>query len=143
MIKSYNLANFTRTLGLLLRSGVDVQDAISMSADTSGNLAYKYAFKRIGEAVVKGESMSREIGRERWLFGDMLPSMVAIGESTGNLSGMLIYLSELYESEVEEATKNLSSAIEPALMVLMGLLVGFIAVSIITPIYEITNNLHG
>jgi type II secretory pathway component PulF len=68
--------------------------------------------------------------------------MVAVGESTGNLSGMLIYLSEMYESDIEVLTKNLSSAIEPTLMVMMGVMVGFIAISIITPIYEITQNLH-
>jgi type II secretory pathway component PulF len=62
--------------------------------------------------------------------------------STGNLSGMLIYLSEMYESDIEVLTKNLSSAIEPTLMVMMGVMVGFIAISIITPIYEITQNLH-
>ena len=69
--------------------------------------------------------------------------MVAVGEKSGTLSKTLTYLSEMYENEVEEFTKNLSTLIEPALMIFMGLLVGFVAISIITPIYGITQNLHG
>jgi type IV pilus assembly protein PilC len=72
----------------------------------------------------------------------MLSHMIAVGERSGTLSDTLIYLSELYDHEVDEFTKNLSTLIEPALMVVMGVIVGFIAISIITPIYGITQNLH-
>jgi type II secretory pathway component PulF len=68
--------------------------------------------------------------------------MVAVGERSGSLSSSFTYLAELYEAEVDDFTKNLSSLVEPALMVMMGVLVGFIAISIITPIYGITQNLH-
>ena len=68
--------------------------------------------------------------------------MMHIGETTGNLPQTLIYLSELYEAEVDEQTRNLSNSIEPILMIVMGLLVGLIAVSVITPIYEITKTLQ-
>jgi type IV pilus assembly protein PilC len=71
-----------------------------------------------------------------------MTQMVSVGERSGSLSTTLIYLSELYESEVEDFTKNLASLIEPAMMVIMGILVGFVAISIITPIYGITQNLH-
>ena len=86
--------------------------------------------------------MSRELARDPALFPDTLRHMVTVGETTGGLSSALLYLSEMHENEVEEATKNLSSTIEPLLMIVMGCLVGFIAVSIITPIYEITQSLH-
>ena len=142
LIRSYNLANFTRTLGLLLRSGVRLTNATIMVSETTPNLAYRRAFERVTERVLHGEPMSRELGTDQKLFPDLVPHMIAIGESTGSLSQTLLYLSELYESEVEEKTKNLSTAIEPVLMIVMGVLVGFIAVSIITPIYEITQNLH-
>lgn len=142
LMRSYNLANFTRTLGLLLRSGVRLTNALIMVSETTPNLAYRRAYERATERVLHGEPMSRQLGTDRVLFPDLLAHMVSIGESTGSLSQTLLYLSELYESEVEEQTKNLSTAIEPVLMVMMGLLVGFIAVSIITPIYEITQNLH-
>ena len=68
--------------------------------------------------------------------------MVDVGEKTGSLTQSLMYLSELFEAEVDSFTKSLSTAIEPVLMVCMGVVVGFVAISIITPIYEITQNLH-
>ena len=67
--------------------------------------------------------------------------MISIGERSGNLSTSLIYLSEYYENEFDDLTKNLSSSIEPVLMIVMGFLVGFVAISIITPIYSITQHL--
>ena len=72
----------------------------------------------------------------------MVPQMVAIGEMTGNLGKTLLYLSDYYESEVNEMTRNLSSTIEPVLLVFMGMIVGFVAVSVISPIYELTQNIH-
>ena len=76
------------------------------------------------------------------LFPDMLCHMVAIGETAGNLSETFLYLADMYEAEVDNLTKNLSGLIEPVLMVFMGLLVGFVAISIITPIYSVTQKLH-
>jgi type II secretory pathway component PulF len=67
--------------------------------------------------------------------------MIGVGERTGNLSNTLVYLADMYETEIDDFTKNISSLIEPILMVSMGIIVGFIAVSIITPIYSITQNL--
>ncbi len=142
MLQNYNLANFTRTLGLLLKSGVQLTDSMVMVAEATPNLAYRKAFENIATSIVRGEPMSRELARDPALFPDTLRHMVTVGETTGGLSDTLLYLSEMHESEVEEATKNLSSTIEPLLMVVMGCLVGFIAVSIITPIYEITQSLH-
>lgn len=143
MLQSYNLANFCRTLGLLLQSGIQVTQAFEMTVETTGNLVYKIAYKEILADVTRGLPISTALAKHGKLFPDLLTHMVAIGETTGNLSTALSYLAEMYEGEVEEMTKNLSSAIEPVLMVTMGVLVGFIAVSIITPIYEITQNLHG
>jgi type IV pilus assembly protein PilC len=142
MATSYNLANFCRTLGLLLQSGIQLTDATTMVARTTPNLAYREAYERLGKSIVKGEPISRALLANPALFPDILAHMVSVGETTGNLSNTFTYLSELYEAEVEEQTKNLSQAIEPILMVIMGVLVGFIAVSIITPIYAITQNLQ-
>ena len=139
--RRYNLTNFTRTLGLLLRSGIRLSDALGITASTMNNLAYRESAERISKSIIKGESMSRALERERALMPDMLTHMVMIGEKTGHLSNTLTYLAELYEGEVEELTKSLSSSIEPALMIVMGILVGLIAVSVITPIYSITQHL--
>jgi type II secretory pathway component PulF len=140
--KSYNMANFSRTLSLLLKSGIPVTEAFTVVAETTRSAVYRRAYYRMARSVMKGEQISRGLEREGKIFPDMLSHMVAVGESTGHLVGTLIYLSEMYEAEVEEHTKSLSSSIEPALMIAMGLLVGLIAVSVITPIYEITQHLQ-
>ena len=106
------------------------------------NLVYREAYERIAASVQKGETISQNIKTGTVLFPDMLPHMVAIGEATGALTDTLGYLAELYETEVDEKTKNLSNSIEPILLVGMGLIVGLIAVSIITPIYDVTKNLQ-
>lgn len=143
VIKHYNLANTTRTIGLLLKSGVTFGETLAITTKISGNLVYKKEFAAMSEAINRGERVSVYLAKNRELFPEVLTQIVSVGERSGNLSNSFIYLSELYENEVEEFTKNISNLIEPALMIFMGVLVGFIAISIITPIYSITQNLHG
>lgn len=139
--RAYNLANFCRTLGLLLKSGITFTDALEITAETTKNRVYRAACMQLTAKVMRGEALSRGMSERRDLYPDMLVHLLAIGEKTGNLSTTLAYLGELYEEEVEDLTKNLSNSIEPALMVMMGLLVGLIAVSVIMPIYGITQHL--
>ncbi len=143
IVRDFNIANSTRTIGLLLKGGINVSDAVPIAEKTSGNLVYKREFKNLSVTIDRGDKISLYLAKRRDLFPDVLPQIVSVGERSGNLSNSLIYLSELYEAEVDDFTKNLSSMIEPALMIFMGILVGFIAISIITPIYSITQNLHG
>lgn len=140
--RSYNLTNFSRTLGLLMQSGLTLTESISITGETTNNLVYRRACERAAASIIKGEQVSKSLERENGIFPDLLVHMVAIGEKTGNLASSLMYLGELYENEVDELTKSLSSSIEPVLMILMGLLVGLIAVSVITPIYAITQHLQ-
>ena len=142
VLRYYNVANGARTLGLLLKSGVKLSEALPITADTTKNLLYKEQYVLIAAVVNRGERMSTHMRHSRTCFPEMLSHMVSVGERSGSLSDTLVYLSEIYESEVDDFTKNLSTLIEPALMVFMGLLVGFVAISIITPIYGITQNLH-
>ena len=85
--------------------------------------------------------MSELMEKSPLLFPPIIGHMLLVGERSGNLSTTLIYLSEYYEHEFEDITKNLSSTIEPVLMIVMGIMVGFVAISVITPIYEITNSI--
>ena len=142
VVKNYNLANATRTMGLLLKGGITLGETLQITAKVSGNLVYKEQFYAMTEFTDRGERLSVFLSGKRDLFPDVLTQIISVGERSGNLSNSLIYLSELYESEVDEFTKNISSLVEPVLMTLMGLHVGFIAISIITPIYSITQNLH-
>lgn len=141
VIKNYNLANATRTMGLLLKSGITFSETLEITTKVSGNLVYKKEFKAMAKVVNRGELVSVYLAKNRKLFPDVLTQIISVGERTGNLSNSFLYISKLYESEVDEFTKNISTLIEPALMIVMGIMVGFIAISIITPIYSITQNL--
>ncbi len=141
IIRDYNLTNITRTLSLLLKSGVTISDALPIAEKTHTNLVYKKELKNASIIVSNGERMSTYLKSQIGLFPDMMVHIINVGERSGNLSNSLAYLSELYEAEIEDFTKNLGNTIEPALMIFMGLLVGFIAISIITPIYSITQHL--
>lgn len=141
LIQSYQMANFTRTLGILLKSDVAIVRATNIVAKTTKNLAYQREFFILAENLTKGEKISTHLERNLKLFPSMLAQMISVGEYTGNLSATLTYLADVYEDEVDEVTKNLSTILEPALMLIIGLMVGFIAVSIITPIYGITQHL--
>jgi type IV pilus assembly protein PilC len=141
MIQNYNLANISRTLSLLLNGGMTLTEAIPITSRSTGNLVYKGEFLKLSKVVDRGEKLSSHLATERKLFPDILSQIVSVGERSGNLSETLGYLSDLYEAEVEDSTKNLSSLIEPILMIFMGLIVGFVAISVITPIYGITQHL--
>jgi type IV pilus assembly protein PilC len=131
-----------RTMGLLLKSGISLTESLIVTRDTTENVQYKKAFDDISHGVMKGKNISQLIVAHPKIFPEMLGHMIAIGERSGNLSNTLIYLSEYYENEFDDQTKNLSSSIEPVLMIIMGVMVGFIAISIISPIYGITQSLH-
>lgn len=141
MIRSYNTTNTCRTLGLLLNSGVTVVRAFHITSQTTANLAYKKAFDAIAEKIAQGEIISVNMAQNLVLFPLAVSQMVEVGESTGKLSETFSYLADIYEEEMDDLTKNISTVIEPLLLIFMGVLVGFIAVSIITPIYGITQHL--
>lgn len=142
LIQYYNLANTCRTLSLLLKSDVRFVAALCIASDSLKNQAYKQVLVKVSEGVLQGQRLSVQLKDYPRLFPPLLVQMLSVGEATGNLSGTLMYMSEMYESEIRDWTKNLTSVLEPVLMLTMGLLVGFIAISIITPIYGITQSLH-
>jgi len=140
--QSYQMANVCRTLGLLLRSNVPIVLSAQITANTTMNLVYRHELNRMADHITGGENISVHMSRRPRLFPPIVSQMVAVGETSGNLSETLFFLSEMYEDEMGELTRNLSTVLEPVLMVFMGLVVGFIAVSIITPIYEVTQHLN-
>lgn len=139
--QSYNLANICRTLSLLLKSDVRIVEAMQLVADSTRNLVYREALMQAREEIAKGQKISVQFKKIPLLYPTLLCQMIAVGEQTGNLSGTFAYLSEMYEEDIGELTKNLTTLLEPVLMIVMGAVVGFIAISIITPIYSITQNL--
>jgi type IV pilus assembly protein PilC len=142
MFRSYYIANFTRTFSLLLKSEIGITQTLKIVGDTMGNAAYKQVFEKITAGVVRGGAVAEIMENDKLLFPPLVSQMVSVGEMTGNLGSSLMYLSEMYEDEMNTTAKNLTVSIEPILMIFMGVLVGFIAMSIITPIYGITQSLH-
>ena len=139
--RSYNCANFCRTVALNIKSGVALSESLLITADVTKNILYREAYLDFAAHVMKGEKISTTMAKYPNIFPDMLPHMILIGETTGSLSNTLSYLSDLYEAEVEESTRNLSNSIEPILLMTMGIMVGTIAVSVIAPIYEVTKSI--
>jgi type IV pilus assembly protein PilC len=142
MLKDYYLTNICRISGTLFKSQLRVLETLEVTAETTTNLVYRDRLEKLRHTITKGGKISTYFRQFPKLFPAMLSNMVAVGETTGSLSDTLIYLGEIHESELDEQTKRLSSIIEPVLMVGVGLMVGFIAVSIITPIYEVTQHLN-
>jgi type IV pilus assembly protein PilC len=139
---SYHMANFCRTFGLLLNCNLGVVNAATITANATTNQIYKREIYTLAEEIAKGRKIAQHLETSPGLFPEMVPQMVAIGETTGSLGSTLIYLSDFFEAEVNDITKNLSSSIEPVLLLFMGVIVGFVAVAVITPIYELTQNIH-
>lgn len=136
--KKYNMANLTRTLGILLKSGVRIVEAISTASAMTENLVYRKELSKVAEEVRRGNELHEYLEKVPNLFPPTVTRMIEVGEKTGNLEENLAYLSEFYKNEVDDTVANLSSVLEPALLLIMGGLVGFVAISIITPIYQIT-----
>ncbi len=143
MVRSANIARFNRTLGMLLKSGVNVDEAIEITRDAMGNYYYKLSLTRVARDVAKGSKLSESLAEEARLFPAIVTRMIKVGEESGKFEETLFYLASFYEAEVDTSTKTLATTLEPLLLVFIGLLVGGLALAIITPIYEITGGIRG
>jgi len=136
--KNYNMAGLTRTLGLLLKSGMKIVEAVNTTSGVLANVVYQKALIETVEEIKRGEPLYKYLEEHEHVFPLTVSHMIEVGEKTGNLDANLLYLAEFYENEVDETVKNLSSILEPLLLVFMGAIVGFVAISIITPIYQLS-----
>jgi len=140
--KETNSARTARTLSSLLSSGLDLPRALAITRDILSNVYYRELIGDSIKAVEKGIALSDMFIENTKLYPVMVGEMIQVGEETGKLSEMLLNIATFYEDRVDEKTKNLSSIIEPVLMLFIGSAVGFFAVSMITPIYSVMNNIH-
>jgi len=136
-----NCARFCRIYSSLLGSGVPIMEALKILSRTLGNFRYKRALVKAAEGVQKGESLSSIIYAEKKVFPVLVPQMIEVGEETGKTEEVLSKLADFYEQEVDQLTKNLSSIIEPVLMIFIGTAVGFFAISILQPMYSVMENI--
>ncbi len=141
MARELNTARTARTLSSLILSGVSITRAIEITRDVVQNVYYKKVMEDAVKSVEKGAPFAKVFEDNPKLYPIMMTEMVQVGEETGKLADMLTEIAIFYENEIENKTKNLSTIIEPILMILIGTGVGFFALSMITPLYSVLNNI--
>ncbi|MEN9327758.1 MAG: hypothetical protein RI947_566 [Candidatus Parcubacteria bacterium] len=139
VIKIAVLVDSTRTLAILIGSGVSILDGLNIVIETTSNSIFQQAFKSITKQVEKGVSLGQAMTNEG-IFPPILVQMTTVGEQTGHLDDTLLRISRYFEMESELAVKTLTTLIEPAILVFLGVGVGFLVMSVITPIYNLTTS---
>jgi type IV pilus assembly protein PilC len=142
LIRETNAARTARTLASLLSSGVDVIGSLEIAAEVVQNPYFRDVIRDAKRGVGAGEPLSVAFSKREDLYPPFVGEMMAVGEETGALAEMLKRLAVFYEDEVDRATKDMSTIIEPILMLIIGGAVGFFAVSMITPIYSLSSDIN-
>lgn len=140
IIRNVNIARFCQVFGTLLRSGLNIDEALKITKRAVGNYYYQKKIEIICNRIGQGSPLSENLENFEAYFPKLVISMIKVGERTGKLEESLFYLSEFFDIEVDNSTKSLSTAIEPILLIGIGIAVGGMALSIITPIYQMTGN---
>ena len=140
MVKEVNAARTARTMASLLSSGVDVITALDITREVVQNSFFRSILAAARDGVAQGQPLSTEFARNEKMYPPFVGEMMAVGEETGQTAEMLKRLAIFYEIEVDRKTKDMSTIIEPFLMLFIGAAVGFFAVAMITPIYSLSSN---
>jgi type IV pilus assembly protein PilC len=139
IIKKVAVARFARTFSALMGAGVAVLECLEVTARAVGNTLYTEALREAAKEVKNGKALSAVIEKNE-LFPAIVGQMLAVGEETGQTDTVLVKVADFYEEEVDLAIEGISSIIEPAMIVLMGSMVGLIAASVMTPIAQLSQN---
>ncbi len=139
IIKNINIARFARNLSSLLSSGVAFTEALSILGANTPHLVYAKVFREAELHVKQGRALSEFFEQQGKLFPPLVVNIMGVGEQTGELDAVLKEVALFYEGEVDQTMKNLTSVMEPILMIAIGLAVGALAISIISPIYSLVN----
>ena len=137
------VSTFARNLATLIKSGLPIFEGLKICGPSQSNFEYKKTISDLSDNLEKGSTISEFLNKPacRLLFPPLVSDMVAVGEKTGSIDQSLEYISQFYEDNIEETAANLTTILEPALLLIIGLVVAFVAFAIISPIYQLTGSL--
>jgi type IV pilus assembly protein PilC len=142
VMRKIAVARFTRTLGTLISSGVPILESLDITAKTSGNAVVERALFKVRKALEEGKSLTEPL-KESGVFPGMVTQMIAVGEQTGAMDAMLQKIADFYEDEVDAAVKDLLTALEPIMIVFLGVVVGGVVISMYLPLFSLIGKLSG
>jgi type IV pilus assembly protein PilC len=142
LMRKIAVARFTRTLGTLISSGVPILEGLDITAKTAGNAVVERALKRVRRSLEEGKSLTEPL-KDSEVFPGMVTQMIAVGEQTGAMDAMLQKIADFYEEEVDAAVKDLLTALEPVMIVFLGLVVGGVVISMYLPLFSLIGKLSG
>ena len=138
LIQKASIAEFTRTLGTLISSGVPILEGLEIVAKTSGNKVVERAIMRARTSISEGKTIADPLSKEP-VFPPMVVQMIAVGETTGAIDNMLGKIADFYDDEVDSAVATLTSMLEPLMMVFLGITIGTIVIAMYLPIFEMAS----
>jgi type IV pilus assembly protein PilC len=142
LLRKIAVARFTRTLGTLITSGVPILEGLSITARTSGNAVLEQSLMKVRKAVEEGRTIVDPL-KESGVFPNMVVQMIGVGEATGAMDAMLQKIADFYEDEVDAATKDMLTLLEPILIGFLGVVVGGIVISLYMPLFAMIGKLAG
>src|SRR5207237_2959056 len=142
LLRKIAVARFTRTLGTLITSGVPILEGLSITARTSGNAVLEEALMRVRKAIEEGRTIVDPL-KESGVFPNMVTQMIGVGEATGAMDNMLQKIADFYEDEVDAATRDMMSMLEPIIIGILGVSVGGIVISLYMPLFAMIGKLAG
>jgi len=142
VMRKIAVARFTRTLGTLISSGVPILESLDITAKTAGNAVIEKALTQVRKSLEEGKSLTEPL-KDSDVFPGMVTQMIAVGEQTGAMDAMLSKIADFYEEEVDAAVKDLLTAIEPIMIVFLGLVVGGVVISMYLPLFSLIGQLSG
>jgi type IV pilus assembly protein PilC len=142
LLRKIAVGRFTRTLGTLITSGVPILEGLSITARTSGNAVLEEALMKVRKAIEEGRTIVDPL-KECGVFPNMVTQMIGVGEATGAMDNMLQKIADFYEEEVDAATKDMLAMLEPAIIAVLGVMVGGIVISLYLPLFSMIAKLAG
>jgi type IV pilus assembly protein PilC len=140
LMRKIAVARFTRTLGTLIASGVPILEGLDITARTAGNAVVEKALQQVRKALEEGKSLTEPL-KDSQVFPGMVTQMISVGEQTGAMDAMLQKIADFYEEEVDSAVKDLLTALEPIMIVFLGVVVGGVVISMYLPLFTLIGKL--